>query len=315
MEPDREERVGGPMQRLNPTVIAAIALGALILLIVGMMVIGNRSSEDDRLTDEASASRDDPEARCTSQATYDLIKRDLFRRASSLRGSGQAAFDSVAASSSIRVESPLLRDEDADVGSVTCNATVTLDLPPGLAVVGGRRSLSADVLYTIQPAADSSGDVLTLSNADEIITPLATLGRTAPVEADPLANAVNEVAPVDPLAPTVEPAPSTSEPIGQEPATAARAQPSFSCANARTRGEIAVCNDDGLAALDRRMAAQFGSALSDADPEQRALLTRTRDTFLRYRDQCTDNNCVAATYRGRMREIRDIMTGAWRASR
>ena len=63
------------------------------------------------------------------------------------------------------------------------------------------------------------------------------------------------------------------------------------------------------------MAAQFGSALSDADPEQRRLLTRTRDTFLRYRDQCTDNGCVAATYQGRMREIRDIMTGTWRASR
>ena len=316
MEPDRGERVGGRMQRLNPTVIAAIALAALILLIVGMMVIGNRSSEDDRLSNEGTASRDDPEARCASQATYDLIKRDLFRRASSLRGSGQAAFDSVAASSSIRVESPLLRDEDAGIGNVTCNATVTLDLPPGLAVVGGRRSLSADVLYTIQPAADSSGDVLTLSNAEEIVTPLATLGRTAPVEADPLANAVEEAAPpVDPLAPTVEPAPSTSEPIGQEPATAARAQPSFNCANARTRGEVAVCNDDGLAALDRRMAAQFGSALSDADPEQRRLLIRTRDTFLRYRDQCTDNSCVAATYQGRMREIRDIMTGTWRASR
>ena len=138
MEPDRDERVGGWMQRLNPTVLAAIALGALILLIVGMMVIGNRSSEDDRLTNEESASRDDPESRCASEKTYDLIKRDLFRRASSLRGSGQAAFDSVAASSSIRVESPLLRDEDAGIGSVTCNATVSIDLPPGLAVVGGR---------------------------------------------------------------------------------------------------------------------------------------------------------------------------------
>ena len=315
MEPERDERVGGWMQRLNPTVLAAIALGALILVIVGMMVIGNRSSEDDRLTNESSASRDDPESRCASQKTYDLIKRDLFRRASSLRGSGQAAFDSVAASSSIRVEAPVLRDEDAGLGSVTCNATVSVDLPPGLAIVGGRRTLSADVLYTIQPAADSSGDVLNLSNAEEIVTPLATLGRTTPVEADPLANVVEEVVPVDPLAPTVEPAPSTSEPIGQEPATATSARPSFNCANARTRGEIAVCNDDGLAALDRRMAAQFGSALADADPEQRALLTRTRDTFLRYRDQCTDGSCVAEIYRGRMREIRDIMMGTWRPSR
>jgi hypothetical protein len=311
VEPDWDERVGGPMRRLNPTVLAAIALGALILLIVTMMVIGNRSSEDDRLTNEESAAQNDPEKRCASQATYDLIKRHLFRRASALRGSGQAAFDSVAASSTIRVESPILRDENAEVASVTCNATVSVDLPPGLAVVGGRRTLSADVLYTLQPAADSSGNVLTLANADEIITPLATLGRTALVQPAPISNAVDGVAPVDPLAPKVEPAPSTQEPIGQEPASAASVRPSFNCASARTRGEIAVCNDDGLAALDRRMAAQFDSAISGADAEQRALLVRTRDAFLRYRDQCTSNACVAQTYQGRMREIRDIMLGNW----
>lgn len=311
MEPDADERVGGPMQRLSPTVLAAIALGALILLIVGMMVIGNRSSDDDRLTNEETAAQEDPEQLCASRATYNLIKRDLFRQASALRGSGQAAFDSIAASSSIRVESPLLRDEDASGGSVTCNATVTIDLPPGLAVTGGRKTLSADVLYTVQPAADSSGNVVTLTNAEEIVTPLATLGRVAAVEADPLSNAVNEVAPVDPLAPAVvEPAPATQEPIGREP-EAANAEPSFNCANARSRGEVAVCNDPGLAALDRQMAARFRSALSDADPEQRALLTRTRDSFLRYRDQCDNNSCVAETYRGRMLEIRDIMTGNW----
>jgi hypothetical protein len=310
VEPDGDERVGGPMRRLNPTVLAAIALGALILLIVGMMVIGNRSSDDDRLGDEATALREDPEALCASQATYRLIKRELFEQASSVRGSGQAAFDSVSASSSIRVESPLLRDDGSDVGSVTCNGTVTIDLPPGLAVAGGRRSLSADVVYTVQPAADGSGNVVTLTNAEEIVTPLATLGRLPAAQPDPLSNTVDEATPVDPLAPVVEPAPSTQEPIGEEQATAAT-RPSFNCGNARSRGEVAVCSDPGLAALDRQMAARFRSALSDADPEQRALLTRTRDSFLRYRDQCDSNSCIAETYRGRMLEIRDIMTGNW----
>ena len=310
MEPHGDERVGGLMQRLNPTVLAAIALGALILLIIGMMVIGNRSSDDDRLGNEPTALKDDPETLCASQATYRLIKRELFQQASALRGSGEAAFDSVSESSSIRVEAPLLRDDSSEVGSVTCNGTVTIDLPSGLAVSGGRRSLSADVLYTVQPAADRSGNVVTLTNAEEIVTPLATLGRTPAPQTDPLSNTMNDAAPVDPLAPVVEPAPSTQQPIGQEPA-AASAQPSFNCTNARSRGEVAVCSDPGLAALDRQMAARFGSALSDADPEQRALLTRTRDSFLRYRDQCDSNACVAETYRGRMQEIRDIMTGNW----
>ena len=95
----------------------------------------------------------------------------------------------------------------------------------------------------------------------------------------------------------------------------ATASPSFNCANARSNGEVAVCNDAGLAALDRRMAAQFTSAMSDANAEQRANLQRSRDSFLRYRDSCTDNACIAETYRGRMREIRDIMLGTWRPRR
>ena len=98
MEPYGDERVGGWMRRLSPTVLAAIALGVLILLIVGMMVIGNRSSDDDRLGNEPTALKDDPETLCASQATYRLIKSELFQQASALRGSGEATFDTVAAS-------------------------------------------------------------------------------------------------------------------------------------------------------------------------------------------------------------------------
>ena len=310
MEPRRDERVGGIVQRVNPTVLAAIALGALILLIVAMMLFAGRNGEDDRLGDEVTASREDPEQRCSSRATYDQIKRELFRRAAALRGSDQAAFGNISGYSTIRMEAPALSDENAETDAVTCNGALTLDLPPGVAVVGGRRSLSADVLYTIQPAADGSGSVVTLANADDIITPLATLARTQPAAEDTLNQvgpaaevpAVEPAAPADPLAPTSD-------------APAATVSPSFNCAAARTSGEVAVCNDEGLAALDRRMAAQFSSAMSDADAEQRANLQRTRDAFLRYRDGCPNNACIAETYRGRIREIRDIMLGTWRPRR
>ena len=310
MEPDRGERVGGPVQRINPTVLAAIALGAIILLIVVMIVLAGRNGEDDRLFgNEAAASREDPEKECASQATYDRIKRELFRRAAALRGSDEAAFGNLASYSTVRMEAPALRDENEETGAVTCNGTLTVDLAPGVAVVGGRRSLSADILYTVQPAADDSGDVLTIANADEIITPLATLARTtAPQEPT-----LNEVVPATEL-----PAPTPTapvDPLAPAPAPAPRANPSFNCASARSSGEVAVCGDAGLAALDRRMASQFASAMADANAEQRANLQRTRDSFLRYRDQCPDNSCIAETYRGRMREIRDIMLGTWRPRR
>ena len=305
MERTPDEDVGSGVQRVNPTVLASIALGALILLIVAMMVFGNRSSEDDRLTgDEIASSSEDPVDRCSGKATYDQIKNELFRRAAAARGGDEPALGKIASYSALRMEAVVLRDDSS--GGITCNGTLTLDLPPGVAVAGGRRSLSADILYSLQPG----GSGVSISNADEIISQLATLAKTESPAEDALSNSMaNDVMavpsdPSDPLAPL--PGASSSD---------SNVSASFDCSNARTNGEIAVCNDPGLATLDRRMSAQYASAFSQADQEQRALLARTRDAFLGYRDQCTDNACIADTYRGRMREIRDIMTGDWTPQR
>jgi uncharacterized protein len=79
--------------------------------------------------------------------------------------------------------------------------------------------------------------------------------------------------------------------------------------------ERAVCSDTGLAALDRQMSSQFYSALRRADPQQRRLLQSTRSGFLAFRDRCRSDACVADTYRGRMREISDIMDNRWNPRR
>ena len=303
------------MQRLNPTAIALLA-GAVLLLLMIYVFTGATRTNTDKLTDAQAAGQaeaSDPETRCGSQKTYDLIKRELFRRAAQLRGSDQPAFDRLATYSVVRMDAPMLRSHDEDVGTITCAGSLALDLPPGVAVVGGRRTLTANIGYSIQPAADGSGDVLTLSNADAIITPLATLARVGTPAGEPLTPA----SPTDPALPplTTEPAlQAPSPPDSTAPAPPpATASPSFNCRFARSRGEIAVCGDSGLAALDRQMAAQFNGALGQADSRQRSLLQRTRSDFLRYRDNCPSNACIAETYRGRMREIRDIMSGRWQA--
>jgi len=303
------------MRRLNPTAIALLG-GVLVLLILLAVFASGRNENRDKLSDEQVAGRaeNDPEKRCGSQQTYDLIKRELFRRAARLRGSDQAAFDRLAAYSVVRMDSPMLKSHDEDVGTINCTGTLALDLPPGVAVVGGRRTLTADVAYAIQPAADGSGDVLTLTNGDAIVTPLATLARIGAPVGEPLtpANPSDQILP--PL--TAEPVPTAPAP----PATSqpsAPASPSFDCRFARTRGEIAVCDDTNseLASLDRQMAAQFNSAMSQGDAQQRSLLQSTRSRFLNFRDGCRSDDCIANAYRGRMSEIRDIMAGRWRAPR
>ena len=55
------------------------------------------------------------------------------------------------------------------------------------------------------------------------------------------------------------------------------------------------------------MSSMFYSAMASADAPRRSELRRTRDRFLRYRDRCDSDACIAEAYEGRMREIRDIM--------
>jgi uncharacterized protein YecT (DUF1311 family) len=290
----------------------------------GSDALGNDSEGSKEKTADA-----DPEARCAAPATYDLIKRELFRQAATTRGSGQAAFDQLSGYSALRVTKPVLREQDAGLERVSCTADVALDLPPGVQVVGGRRTLNASLSYNLQPAADSSGDVVTLSGAEGIVVPLATLARigsAAPATTDgtqavpePVApgTSVPPVGPANPPPPPEAPRPVEAAPDRAPPPPAvvpptASVRPSFNCARARTRGEIAVCRSPELAALDRQMASFYGTAFRGAEPEARRLLERTRTRFLTYRDRCRNDGCVADAYRGRISEIRDIVDGRWR---
>ena len=311
------------MRRLHPAILAAIAIGLVVLIAAVVMMTRPKTAAQDKLSDAqaAGAGASAPASRCASQATYNRIKVELFRRAAQVRTSDRSVFDKLAAYASVRMERPLLRSHDDELGTVRCTGRLSLDLPPGVAVVGGRRTLSADVDYVLQPAADGSGDVVMLEGADPIIVPLATLARSGeaappPNVPVPPSDEADEIPPLEPQGPAPQDEPVfRPAPEPAPPPAAASARPSFNCRYARSRGEIAVCRDAGLAALDRQMAGQYYRAIASADARQRSLLTATRDSFLRYRDQCPSDACIAETYRGRMREIRDIMSGDWRPRR
>jgi hypothetical protein len=331
-DPERRSDVRRSVRTPDWTTLALIGTLIVLVLLVAYFAT-SRNAEQDKLTQNELAQNQpqqpqqakapSPEKLCGSNQTYDLIKRELFRRAAQLRGSDQTAFDQLSTYAVVRMENPVMESQDSSTGAVNCSGSLSLDLPPGVAVVGGRRTLTSDVDYTIQPAADGSGNVVLLRNADAIIAPLATLARVgqpapAPPVAAPAAPAQsNNVTPVQPQATPPQPAPQPVQrrPSVPAPAVPTGARPSFDCAKARTKGEIAVCSNAGLAALDRNMAAQYRQAIAQATPEQRALLRSTRNRFIGYRDRCPNRTCIGDAYVGRMREIRDIIQGTWRPPR
>jgi len=282
------------------TNLILIAFGGVLILLGAIWYFtGDRNSDQDRLSNpqiEQTAEADHA-ARCSSEATYDLIKRELIRRAAEARGADQAELAELAGAAVLRVENPVLESENKDAGALNCSGTLSLDLPPGVATSDGRRALMADVDYTIE-----AGGNVSLRNAESIIASLTTLTR---VEEPPPTPEVNEVAPGT----EGNAAASVSANVQPGPTSNSQGRPSFDCARAETPGEIAVCSDSGLAALDVNMTTQYRRALTTASPAQSRLLQTTRDRFLGYRDRCPNRQCIANAYLGRMREIRDIMEG------
>lgn len=304
MERESRRGVQRPVRKLNPTLIALLA-GVVVLVGVIAYFATGRNPNQDKLSDTQIAQTQEqeqptsPEKRCSSKTTFDLIKQELFRRAGEGRGGDQAAYDQVEAYAVVRMENAVLESQDNASGALHCSGSLSLDLPPSVMVAGGRHSLAADIDYTI----DASGNV-TLGNAEAITAPLASLARVEepPQMAPPM---TNEIAPEQNVAASQ----SANAPVG--PATSYPGRPSFDCSSAQSRGEIAVCSDPSLSALDVNMSNQYRRALGVSTPEQRALLQSTRNRFIAYRDRCPDRQCIANAYLDRMREIRDIMEGGW----
>ena len=261
-----------------------------------------------------------PEKLCASKQTYDLIKRELFRRAAQIRGSDQAAFDQLSGYAVVRMENPVMESQDNSTGAINCSGSLSLDLPPGVVAAGGHRTLTSDVDYTVQAAADGSGNVVLLRNADPIVTPLATLARAGnpPARRDGDDNgeaAGSALQPSTPQQPQENVAASVSASKEVGPATVFAGRPSFDCSRARSRGELTVCSDPGLSELDVNMATQYRRALETASPQQEGLLKQTGNRFIAYRNRCPDTHCAAEAYLGRMREICDIIEGRWQPPR
>jgi len=283
-------------RRINPVIIALLG-GIALLLAVLWFFSSNRNPDQDKLSNPQIEQTKEAEQsqRCSASATYELVKKELFRRALEVRGNDEPGFGQVEAAAVIRVDNPVLEGEEQDSGALNCSGTFYLDLPPGVVAPGSKTNLTADLDYTI------SNDSIVLRNADAMISSLAALAR---VEIPPAEGAdTNTMEPVENVANSV------SANVQPGPATAAPGRPSFDCARASSPSEDAVCEDSGLAALDVNMAAQYRRSLVAATPVQKQLLQTTRDRFLAYRDRCPNRQCIANAYVGRMREIRDIMEG------
>lgn len=316
-EPRRREEVEEPLRRPNWTIVSLI-VGSILLALVVVYFMRTGNPDQDKLTNaEVSATTSPPsgEKLCSSSATYSLVKRALFERAAQLRGTDQSAFDKLAGYAVVRMDNPVMESQDNAAGSVNCSGMLSLDLPPGIVVSSGSRSLTSNVDYSVSLAAAGRSPAVTLRNADAIITPLSTLAQANPVPGQsselPIGNGIEPV--TNPGPPSAPPGPTEHPAMPLAQSGAENPRPSFDCAAAHSRSAQIVCGDASLAALDRQMASDYSHALASATPDQRDLLRDTGRRFVDFRNRCDNRPCIADVYSGRISEIRDIMEDRWQA--
>ena len=284
-----------------------ISIAVMIAAALAVSSCGRKNS--DKLTDAevaaasgAATKTDQPDRRCASTHTGDAVKAQLFARAAKIRGGFADNYARIAGFALLELDGAAPVAEVAASEAIDCRAHAVLRLPPGLHASGGRTQLSGDIDYTVSP-----GGIVALGAAEAVTEPLATLSQSrVAVPVQPTAPTPVAEPPADPLAPRPEP----------PPLAASAARPSFDCTRARTASERAVCANTGLAALERAMTSRYIGAIATADPDAVRLLRQTRDPFLGYRERCgSDAGCIDRVYRGRIREIDDIVAGRWQGSR
>ena len=270
--------------------------------------------ERDLTPTPASATLDAP---CTSAAPSALIKRELFQRAARLRGSDQAAFQTLAAHSFLRVGQPL----PAGSGSraANCDVKIFLALPPGVEAYGERRSLEGKVRY---PSRGKPGDqALALTSVSAgVVELLATIAKTpSQMAADEPLPALAAAAPllpmpdprpllVEALAPSAMP-PSPLPARADQPIRVTHERTSFSCRSARSWAANTVCNSASLAVLDRGLASLYGDSIARVPASRRSQLIQGDRRFLAYRDGCRTESCVRSAYLTRIQAVQAMMAG------
>lgn len=138
---------------------------------------------------------------------------------------------------------------------------------------------------------------------DEALAADAGNVEEEPAPPPPPANSTANFATVDPLAP----APASAPEPASRPVSAPAAKPSFACAGTLSRVEALVCTSPDLAALDRRLAREYGRAMDEATPDQRARIQRLARQYLADRNACPGADCVAEAYDGYLRDLETVM--------
>ena len=207
---------------------------------------------------------------CGSRETYNSVKDIVFDEAIKQAAGDTVALNDLRRGIAVSMEFPLVKNINEQLHRTDCSGRLTFGLPPGVAsAFGGEKELKADVLFSVQPAADGNGNVITADGIGFLVNRL--------VQADALRSALKVA-------------------NAGGPQLEKTFNPSFDCGRRLSNVERMICQDEGLAAKDRTLSSAFKRKLAFYAADERAdLLSNQRDA-LAERARCPDIQCVNDWY-------------------
>jgi hypothetical protein len=241
---------------------------------------------------------ENPEANCAGQSVVDSLRDQVFDAAIAEAKEGTQNLNNLRASVIGRIESPVLQGHDDLLKKTQCGGKFVIPLPPTTRkAFDGAASLTANISYSVQPAADTSGLVVIPLGIEPLISTLvAATQKRRPVAMTPppMRSAVPRLETGDIFAGDSPVAPL--DVVSAASANNLLQSPSFSCKGTLNRVERMICNDPMLADQDRAMAGANRDARNRTPEADKPKLKAENQKFIARRNSCADSLCVAAVY-------------------
>jgi hypothetical protein len=254
---------------------AALLLGALTAYAVKSDVEVANAVVPDEATDlnvEVAGLGEEPdfEQLCGAELTYSTIKDIVFDKAVEAYGETPGPLNSLRKAVRLRMEVPAMTKIDREIRRVDCSGRAVIDLPPGVQEqFGGKRSISAEVEYSVQPAADGSGSVVSVSGAGGMMASLVGAANLA--SASQLAAAGG-------------------------PQLQKTFNPSFDCGQRLSNVERIICQSESLSGYDRALSDRYFEIKRTVSRVEWQTALASQREFLTARAKCPDEACIRNVY-------------------
>jgi hypothetical protein len=225
---------------------------------------------------------------CGSPETYETIKKIVFDNAVSSAVDGSVMINDWRKLTSLTVENPLVSGVNKEIARTDCVGRIIISIPESeRQKFGGEAQIKADVTYFAQPSADGKGDVISVDGIAPIVNRIVEANASAIglLEANRIENERVQ-------------ANAKAQAIAKAggPQLQATYNPSFDCTGRLKNVERMICQDEGLASLDRNLSATFRNKIVSLDVGYKQPILAEQRQNLAARANCPDIACLYEWY-------------------